>query len=56
MTPAAQNGIHAICTAHSAAPKAPNKAMSMISIRLTPSTEWRSYTLRSIQSLGVPWP
>jgi hypothetical protein len=36
MMPAADTGIHAICTAHTAAPAAPNKARSMISIRPTP--------------------
>ena len=38
------------------APAAPNSAKSMTIIRPTPCQEYRVYRLRSIQSLGVPWP
>jgi len=53
-TPAAQNGIQAICTNHITIPHPWNNHTSRHSNATMPSLQCGVYKLRSIQSVGVP--
>jgi len=56
ITPAAQNGIHIICIPHTNSPHGPKRTRSMTSIRAMPRRLCGVYSVRSIQSSGVPTP